>query len=509
MQEFQQPEPAVHVMIPTTAAATGSACTATVPERPALAPGVELAGKLHDSAFAASQWLVQRNGHFIQLTALLYQIATLANGERTLEEIATAVTDATSRHISANNVQYLIANRLIPTGLIAGAEGTPGIVAEEGEIRSPLKINMRKRVFGPRLINPVTCVLQYLYFPPIVFFVLLITIATQYWAFVMHGLSGAIHQTVVQPELLLELGVLGLFIGPIHEFGHAAALRYGGGKVRWIGIGFYLIYPVLYTDVTDSYRLSRWSRVRTDLGGFYFTLIYSLGVTAFYAYTRWDYLLLFLLFVDLDILDEFVPFVRFDGYWVFADLTGLPDFLSLIGPFLRSILPLHRWKGRRLPPLKRWVKVAFAFYIVITVPVLVLLLFLMVALTPNVLALAWQSLMLQINHWPAIQQAGEPLTIALLILRIVIIGMPVFGTLLTLYLLGRTTFHLLLKMGRSSVKRRILAIACATCLVALLALFWVVQVSALIGIDPLQGLHASHVADVRVSLVLPVPSASQ
>lgn len=487
------------------------ASTAAVLERPRLAPGVELAGQLHDSAFAATQWLVQLNGHFIQLTALLYQIAAQANGEHTLEEIAAAVAETTNKPVSANNVQYLIANRLIPAGLIADATGTPGLVAREGEIRSPLKINMRRRVFGPRVLNPTTSVLQYLYLPPIVIMVLLLTIATQYWAFAIHGLSGAIHQTVARPELFLLLGALGLFVGPIHEFGHAAALRYGGGKVRWMGVGLYLIYPVLYTDVTDSYRLKRWARVRTDLGGFYFTLLYSLGITALYAYTRQEYLLLFLLFADLDILNEFSPFVRFDGYWVFADLTGLPDFLSLIGPFLRSVLPLHRWKGSKLPPLKRWVKVAFAFYIIVTIPLLIFLFFLIIALTPTVIALAWQSLLLQLNKWPTVQQASDLLTvsslltIAPLIVRIFIIAVPVFGTLFTLYLLGRMTFRLLLKMGRSSAKRRILAFACATCLVALVALFWASQISSLIGWNPLQGHPASHAAGVGVSLVLAAP----
>jgi putative peptide zinc metalloprotease protein len=45
-----------------------------------------------------------------------------------------------------------------------------------------------------------------------------------------------------------------------------------------MGVGLYLFYPVFYSDVTDSYRLGRSARVRTDLGGVYFHLIFALGL---------------------------------------------------------------------------------------------------------------------------------------------------------------------------------------------------------------------------------------
>ena len=62
-----------------------------------------------------------------------------------------------------------------------------------------------------------------------------------------------------------------------HEFGHAAACRYGGAKPGVIGGGIYLVWPVFFTDVTDSYRLDRRGRLRTDLGGLYFNMLFSLA----------------------------------------------------------------------------------------------------------------------------------------------------------------------------------------------------------------------------------------
>src|SRR5215218_2580141 len=83
------------------------AAPGAVPERPALAPGVELSGELPESGFAQRQWLAQRDGRFLQLTELLYRVAERADGRRSLEAIAAAVSKATGRRVSAANVRQL------------------------------------------------------------------------------------------------------------------------------------------------------------------------------------------------------------------------------------------------------------------------------------------------------------------------------------------------------------------------------------------------------------------
>src|ERR1051326_1285003 len=113
-------------------------------------------------------------------------------------------------------------------------------------------------------------------------------------------------------------------------------LRYGGGRVR--GMGLYLMYPAFYTDVTDNYRLFRWARVRTDLGGFYFNVLFSLGLMGVYHATG-QVLLVAALLTDIDIVHQCLPFVRLDGYWALADLTGIPDFFSFMGAYVRSVVP--------------------------------------------------------------------------------------------------------------------------------------------------------------------------
>ena len=66
----------------------------------------------------------------------------------------------------------------------------------------------------------------------------------------------------------------------MHETGHAAACAYGGGRPGAIGFGVYLLFPAFYTDVTDSYRLSRGGRLRTDLGGLYFNVLCLIALSS-------------------------------------------------------------------------------------------------------------------------------------------------------------------------------------------------------------------------------------
>jgi putative peptide zinc metalloprotease protein len=426
----QRPETASH------AHQEQSAGAAEMPERPTLAPNVRLVGELPETRFRDRQWLIQRDGRFIQLTELLYRVAEQANGERTLEEIAAGVTESTDWMVSADNVRQLIQTKLIPMGLIVTADGS-FVPHDQGQTRSPLMLNMRARIIGPRIIDPLTKVLQILYAPAVLIPVVTIIAVAHAWLYFVHGVVDSVREVIYTPGLLAPVLVVLLVASIFHEFGHASALRYGGGKTRGMGFGFYLVYPALYTDTTDSYRLGRWARVRTDLGGFYFHLIFTLGIMGFYLLTGWEFLLVAVLLINLDILYQCLPFVRFDGYWALADLTGIPDFFSQMGAFLRSLLPGSRWKGSKLPELKPWVKAVFATYVIVTIPVLALLLFLLVTHLPGIATTFWESLSIQARTFSSAVASSDPLGAAVSIVQILMLGLQVLAAAYLLYEVSR------------------------------------------------------------------------
>ena len=92
-----------------------------------------------------------------------------------------------------------------------------------------------------------------------------------------------------------------------------------------MGVGLYLVWPAFYTDVTDSYRLDRRSRLRVDLGGIYFNAIFAVATAVTSVAVGWDALLLVVAAQLYLMIRQLIPIVRFDGYHVLADLVGVPD----------------------------------------------------------------------------------------------------------------------------------------------------------------------------------------
>ena len=102
-----------------------------------------------------------------------------------------------------------------------------------------------------------------------------------------------------------------------------------------MGAGLYLVWPAFYTDVTDSYRLGRGGRLRTDLGGLYFNALLSVAIFGVWWLTGWDALLLVIATQLIQMVRQLPPLLRFDGYHLLADITGVPDLFHQIKPTLR------------------------------------------------------------------------------------------------------------------------------------------------------------------------------
>jgi putative peptide zinc metalloprotease protein len=312
---------------------------------------------------------------------------------------------------------------------------------------------MRLFVLGPRVIDPVTGVLKHLYAPPVIIPLLAVIAAAHAWLYFVHGVSVSFVEVLSSPARLLVVLVTMVLAGVFHEFGHASALRYGGGRVRGMGAGFYLIYPAVYTDTTDTYRLGRWAKVRTDLGGFYFYLIFALGIMGLYLATGREFLLFVVLLINLDIFYQCLPFVRLDGYWALSSLTGIPDLLSYMNPFLRGEADIPAAKGGKLPALKPWVKTVFIAYLCLTIPALIILLLLFITRAPWMLGVVWDTYRRRGADLYDAVNAGDFVGVVLYTLQICFLAFLAFGILYMLYNLGRQVVGMVRGWGRQ--RRRV------------------------------------------------------
>ena len=455
---------------------------ADVPDVPKLADDVVVTGAMEESAFEEEQYLVQRSGRFIQLTELLYRIVERIDGQRSVEEIAKGLKAGDGKEISGDDVRKLIAEKLIPIGLVAKADGS---VVQSTSNRSLLMMNAKMAMIPPALLRPITAVFAILFWPPVLLPLLAVCFAAVGYVFFVHGVAKSVHDTLYTPGLLVA--VLGLIVASafFHEFGHASGLKAGGADVRGMGAGLYLAYPAFYTDVTENYKLPRWSRVRTDLGGFYFNLIFALGLVALAIVTGSEFLYAMVALVCLEIVHQMLPLVRLDGYWALADMLGIPDFFSQMGAFLRSVVPF--WPktrdGRKLPRLRWWARIAYGLYILIVIPLLAVMFFVLIQGLPRLLATAFDAAGKMAALAGEAIAKGEWLNVVAAGLQLVLIAIPLLGIALVLARVAKRVGTAAWTWSEGSLPKRAIALANGVALAALLVFLWIPGVGNVAGVE--------------------------
>jgi len=403
------------------------AIVADVPARP---DGLELIGEMAGSGYRTPPALVRRqDGQTLQLTPLLYAVLEGVDGRRGYAEIAEVVSARTGRSLTASDVEKLVEGQLRPRGLLLRPDGTAPPLKRSNPLTGlRLKFAVTDPTLTQRLTEPFTVLFHWWVWLPL----LVVFGAVSWWLLMDRGLASAAYQAFAKPNLLLVVLVLTVVSAGFHEFGHAAAARRGGAQPGAMGAGWFLLWPAFYTDVTDTYRLGRSARLRTDLGGLYFNAIVAVAITAAWWFTGWDALLLIVAAQILQMIRQLAPLVRFDGYHVLADLTGVPDLFSRIGPILASLWP-PRWNDPRVAQLKWWTRLVVTAWVLLVVPLLLLAVIALVLAAPRLIGTAWASLQREWGqaglHWSAGQYLdgiGAVLAMAVIALPVLAIGV-VFG----------------------------------------------------------------------------------
>jgi putative peptide zinc metalloprotease protein len=258
--------------------------------------------------------------------------------------------------------------------------------------RNPLLgLRFRYAVTDPERTRRLTDPFTHLFRPVVLVTVLAAFAVVCWWVFFHKGLASAAYDAFERPGLLILVFAVTVLSAGFHEFGHAAAARYGGATPGVMGFGLYLVWPAFYTDVTDSYRLGRRGRLRTDLGGLYFNAVVAVAITALWLALRYDALLLVVATQIIQMIRQLTPLVRFDGYHVLADLTGVPDLYGRMKPTLIGMLP-WKWNHPEARVLKPWARIVVTLWVLVVVPVLVASLAAAVYALPRLMGTAWASL---------------------------------------------------------------------------------------------------------------------
>ncbi|MDQ4035718.1 MAG: hypothetical protein M3153_07285 [Chloroflexota bacterium] len=402
----------------------------TVVDVPVRPDGLELIGEMQGSGYRTPPALVRRrDGQTLQLTPLLYAVLEAVDGQRGYAEIAELVSARTGRRISSSDVEALVERQLRPRGLMLRADGTAAPLERSSPLTGlRLKVALTDQTLTRRLTDPFTVL-----FHPVVWLPLLLVFGwVSWWLLMDRGLAAATYQAFAKPDLLLVVLVVTILSAGFHEFGHAAAARRGGAQPGAMGAGWFLLWPAFYTDVTDTYRLNRSARVRTDLGGLYFNAIVAVAIATAWWVSGWDALLLVIAAQILQMIRQLAPLVRFDGYHLLADATGVPDLFSRIGPILTSFWP-GRWNDPRVAQLKWWVRLIVTAWVIIVVPLLLVALAALVLAAPRLVGTALESVGREWDaaglHWSegqVLDSVGAALAIGVIVLPVLAMAV-VFG----------------------------------------------------------------------------------
>lgn len=129
----------------------------------------------------------------------------------------------------------------------------------------------------------------------------------------------------------ISFGIALTFAKLFHEFGHAYMAKRAGCRVQSMGLAFMVLLPMLYTDVSDAWRVNdRRSRLLIGAGGVLAELLlaciallaWSLlpeGPARTAAFMLASATWITTLAINLN------PFMRFDGYFLLSDLWGVDN----------------------------------------------------------------------------------------------------------------------------------------------------------------------------------------
>ena len=166
------------------------------------------------------------------------------------------------------------------------------------------------------------------------------------------------------------LALVMAFTKVFHEFGHGLACKKFGGECHEMGIMLLVLTPCLYVNVSDSWLLnSKWKRAFIAAAGMYVELVLS----AIAVFVWWfstpgilNQLALNLIFVSSvsTILFNANPLLRYDGYYILADLLEIPNLRTKATTILQRtfgtlILGIESRPDPFLPAKRQWM---FALY---------------------------------------------------------------------------------------------------------------------------------------------------
>jgi putative peptide zinc metalloprotease protein len=266
--------------------------------------------------------------YLIQNSLLMYQVyvnieiiylLSLIDGRKNIETINKEYLEKYNLSLSNEFIYKLLYNDLAKFGFIKQNEYS---IAKRNRA-SYLKLSFifLKKQYLEKFIKPFTILFHKSVFYPVLGLMTLYLTLTIVFHFqlITSNTNTLFSENIILYFIAFQFGTF------FHEIGHAAACKKHGARNGGIGFGFYIFIPVLFTDVSDVWKLSPKKRIIVNLGGIYFEMILACFILCFYLYNNQIEYLIVPCILILTSLYNLNPLLRYDGYWVLVDLIKTPN----------------------------------------------------------------------------------------------------------------------------------------------------------------------------------------
>ncbi|HWI52303.1 MAG TPA: hypothetical protein VNT01_09220 [Symbiobacteriaceae bacterium] len=315
-------------------------------------PAPLLAGEVNITEFDCNSvspvYLIEAGQRRWRVGQTVKEVLQSADGLHDPEAIGRAVSASLGRALGAGEVERILA-WATAEGLLAGTTAPKRRMlsgrAERIFLRTPLLNGDQLAAvsrWGAHLINWPTAL-----------GVMAAAIAARLLIY-----PGMLTATIAGGRSAVDWGLfllMGLGLGLAHELGHGSATVRFGRRPGNMGVAFYLIYPVFYSDVSSVWVLPRSQRAVVDAAGAYFQTAFSTACLLAYYWWPSPTLLWTAILSDYSMLMIMNPFLKMDGYWMLSDLTGLPNLRSQSNKALGSLFAPHRWRRPPVPEAGLWI----------------------------------------------------------------------------------------------------------------------------------------------------------
>lgn len=293
-----------------------------------------------------------KKGQYFKLSLEGWYIWQQLDGKQTMQEITLSLSD--KYNMFAPNIVAALISKLAKGGFVDNV----GVTEAPKKLSQPLWVRLMLRLrrilearmaMGDDADKWLTVLYKKgasLFFTRIGKILLTLLSLGGILAFILKSPEVVNHFATVKSTfwMIILLIPFTLFSVALHELGHALATKSFGFEVHYMGVGWYWLGPVAFTDTSDMWLGTRWPRIFVNLAGV-FTDTLTAGISALLIFVVPNiyiqcFLWIFALYTYINAFRMLSPLQDLDGYYVLMDLFDQPRLRRLAVLWLIKEFPM-------------------------------------------------------------------------------------------------------------------------------------------------------------------------